>query len=316
MILVIGQNSVWQRTILFERVERGEVNRARKVLAFPSGKGLNVVRALHSLSADGYLIGYAGGMTGMRFAREVEREGLPASFVEINNETRICSTIIETDGTVTELVEPAPSITKDEREAFESLLEEGIEKATVLVISGTAVKGEDPLIYKRAVEKAHEKKIPVILDSYTAESRKALEASPEILKINFRELKDLLEIREDISTPTMRKQYYEKLIKDYGIRWIVITNGKEGAEAFNGRDFMAALPPEVSVVNSIGSGDCFSAGLAINLEKAGIDGIDMGKALREATAMATANCLNLIPGKIERKEYDEILEKIETASYL
>jgi len=334
MILVIGENSVWQRTVLLEKLELDSVNRAKKVSAFPSGKGVNVVRALKVTNSKGFLLGYAGGIIGKLFIERLMEEGLPFSITNIKNETRICTTLIEdrlVEGTrrVTEIVEPAPQISEEESKQFFNNFIKHLDTATVLSVSGTAVREEDVYAYKKAIERARQRGIPTILDSHGREANEAVKGKPDVLKINLSEFIKLIE---------SDKTYREKIAKSYGenslvnnlenrsarfeayrdfsditgIKWLIITMGKDGAEAFDGKHFYSVETPRIAVVNSIGSGDSFTAGVASIVEefKGKLENTPIIEALKRGAAMGSANCLNLMPGLIEEKEYKEMLEKV------
>ena len=92
----------------FERVKRGEVNRARKVTLSPAGKAVNVAIVLRALGSDPMLTGFLGGETGAMMRNLLTARGVTEQCVEIPAPTRICTTLME-DGrnTVTELVEEA-----------------------------------------------------------------------------------------------------------------------------------------------------------------------------------------------------------------
>ncbi len=305
MVLVIGENSAWQRTLLVEKLHIDEVNRIKEVRSFASGKGVNVVRALLSTGFNAHVIGYAGGFTGKKFSSYLQEEKLPASFIKIKHETRICSTIIEDDEKVTELVEPAPEITRQESAAFLELYEEKLEKVDTVVISGTAVKGEAALRYRDIAEKAGQKNIPVIIDSFSLQARKALDSAFEVLKINLSEFEELTGRR--LAAYPDRVKAYVSFKKEHSINWLIITMGAKGAEGYDGREIVKSVPVPVSVRNTIGSGDSFSAGVAqAILKKEGIE-----KAVKRGTAMGTANCLNYTPGIVKKEEYLEILKKTE-----
>ncbi|MBA7587372.1 hypothetical protein ES708_29401 [subsurface metagenome] len=59
--------------------------------------------------------------------------------------------------------------------------------------------------------------------------------------------------------------------------------------------------------NPIGSGDAVTAGIAHTL----LRGQSLETALLRGTALGTANCLNLYPGRFERSEYEGLLEAVE-----
>ncbi len=348
MILVVGENSVWQRTVILRELTLNAVNRAKTSESYSSGKGVNVIRALHSIGKEGFLLAYAGGNMGKMFIDFIENEGLSFYATKIKNETRICTTLIEEKETennaktspadkktsktrITEIVEAAPAVTSEEREDFFKAFTERIKEASVLSISGTAVKGEDPNVYKRMIEIAREHGVITILDSHGKEAKIATNAAPDVLKINLEELKEFTDTNENTIQASShkwddiqwRRNVYRKFLNKTGIKWIIITMGKDGAEAFNGKDFYLVETPEITVRNSIGSGDSFTAGIAVTIESS-IEKLDTNGAYRfnieencniedaliNGTAMGTANCLNRMPGLIIEKDYRDMIKRV------
>ncbi len=315
MVLVIGQNSTWQNTYNLASLKVGDVNRIDRVMASAAGKGANVVRALATLGREGLLLAYAGGPNGKKFVDACAADGVRAEFTGIARETRVCTTVIEGSGCSTELVEPAPPVSDSERAVFESSFERSIAKADFLVISGTAMAGEREDCYLRFVRAAHERGIGVLLDSYRAHGRRALDASPEILKINTHELAELTGL--PAGTLTERSAASAAIRRDYGIRWVIITKGGDGAEGFDGNRSVTITPPAVPFVNAIGSGDSFTAGIVSHLlERHSTgrpfpDGADLLEAVRLATAMGTANCMSWKPAWIEPEHLAWVLPRLE-----
>ena len=85
----------------------------------------------------------------------------------------------------------------------------------------------------------------------------------------------------------------------------------EGVEGFDGRDTLHAAAPKIQVRNPIGSGDAVTAGVAHAL----LRGQPLAEALRLGTALGTANCLNLHPGRIEPGAHREILKRVELRKF-
>jgi 1-phosphofructokinase family hexose kinase len=297
MILVVGHNSTWQKTCLLARLQRGEVNRVATVLFSAAGKGSNPPRVLKMLGLESLILGYAGGENGARFRRALEEEGLAHDLQAIRGETRLCTTLVEEDGTVTELIDPAPAVSSGEREGMRRRFERHLPRADLLLVGGTTVEGETDDCYRRYVEEAHRRGIPVLLDSFHRHGRLALEASPEILKINLRELEELC--GRPLAEPAERRRAYLDLAERFGLRWIVITLGPAGVEGWDGRRLLRAVPPAVAVRNTIGSGDAVSAGVARGF----LRGRGLAGTLRAAAALGTANCLTPIPGQVLRRDY-------------
>ena len=311
MILVVGQNSVWQKTYQFDQIVRGAVNRVSHHYESAAGKGSNVCRALGTYAIPSELHAYVGGANGTKFADSCHADGIVTRFTEIAGETRNCITLLENDGTMTELVESAPRISEEERERAHAAVHERIRAASMLAICGTAMTGESEECYLTFARWARERKVPVILDSYRSHGLQALAAGPEILKINRAELAELSGMA--VQSDTDRVAAYRALMERYGLRWVVTTHGKAGAEGFNGRAVVQVAPPTVTAVNPIGSGDSVTTGVIAALVASGRATDDcwenddvLEAAVREGVACGTANCMNRKPGHIERDDLDQV----------
>lgn len=317
MILIVGQNLAWQKVCALPRLAPGEVNRVVEMREFASSKGPNVARALAGIGGAGEVIGYTGGATGRRVEEYLTAERISCCFVKIAAETRTCTTLVEPDGTSTEVIEPSPSVTPAEREELQIVFKGRLGAARLLILMGTAVAGEAKDCYARLVRAAHEAGVPVVMDSVSAEAQCAMEESPEVLKINANELGQLA--RMPVEEADGRVAACRQLSARFGIRWFLISRGRAGIEAFDGKRLLHAIPPAVNVANAIGSGDAAAAGVGWVLfqesaVRAWNDVFLSEQSIREAlvtaTAMGTANCLNPINGKVVREDFLAIRERI------
>ncbi len=304
MVLVVGHNLDWKKIFRISRMEMGQVNRLDFSEFFPSGKGANTARALNGLGEKALLLSYSGGDNGRRFRKAFKREGLHCRFVRTEGETRTCITILEDNEQTTELIEPAAAVSAAETKRFFRRFLKSLSAAKLLVIVGTSLPASPEDCYKRYVEEAKKRRIPTILDSYRLHGRAALEAEPEVLKINLAELENLE--GERLSDPARRKAAFRQTVEKYNLRWIVITRGAKGSEGYDGSRYLGAVPPPVRSRNPIGSGDAVTAGIGWSL----LHGEDLEGALRRATALGTANCLNLYPGRIDQQDYEQLLEAV------
>ena len=305
MILVIGQNAAWQKVCTLRRLDPGAVNRLDSVIAFGSSKGPNTARALVGIGAEARVICYAGGATGRLFLEQLALEGISCDPVPIAAETRVCTTFAEADGRCTEVIEPAPEVTDAERAAFRGLAERRLASARVLALMGTPVRGETPDGYRQLVRAAHARGVAVVLDAAGPIAANALAERPEVLKVNAGELAQFAGF--DTAGPVARARAYRGL-RDRGVRWILVTLGADGVEAGDGRRVLHAAVPRVAVVNSVGSGDAAAAGVAWSLHETLASGTDadalfasrdrLADAAACAAAMGTANCLNLVNGRV------------------
>ncbi|TVQ39698.1 MAG: hypothetical protein EA384_05550 [Spirochaetaceae bacterium] len=310
MVIVVGQNSAWQKTYWLGSITRGAVNRIAEVKESAAGKGSNACRVLVRYGVPHELHAYVGGANGQKFAAACRADGITLRSTEIERETRTCTTLIEEpDSVMTELTEPAPPISSAERDRGHALLFGRVGRASMLAICGTAMTGETDDCYRSFVAAAREVAVPVILDSYHTHGRLALEAGPEILKINREEFAELTGMPVD--SLAERVAAYRSLIARYGLRWIVITHGSRGAEGFNGSAVVRVSPPAVTAVNPIGSGDSAAGGIIASVHRSGnsfhqrlTDADLLRAAVVEGVSAGTANCMNRKPGHVEPADLD------------
>jgi 1-phosphofructokinase family hexose kinase len=322
MILVCGHNNAWQLTYRFDAVTRGAVNRVHEVHRSAAGKGVNVARVLAALQAPATLLAFLGGPNGVRVRQALAAEGIAVEVIDTAADTRTCVTLLET-GTasahddraaepvlaagetrhVTELVEPAVTASGAEQARFAAAYDRLVERASVVVIAGSAIGGADRDAYTDMVRRAQRRGVPTLLDAYHGHGRAALAAAPEIVKINRAELAEL--VGTAVDTEAARTAAYRALCDRYGVQWVIVSAGAEGIEAYDGARLLRAAAPAVPVVNSIGSGDAASAGVAAALVGAApatvrIAQADLAAALRQAVACGSANCLTATPGSVTR----------------
>lgn len=91
-------------------------------------------------------------------------------------------------------------------------------------------------------------------------------------------------------------------LAERGARRVVVTAGKEPTLAFDGQSFWKVQAPSIEVVNPIGSGDAFAAGLLWRL----LRGEDLGEACRWAAAAGTANTLTPMPGDVNPEDLSRL----------
>jgi 1-phosphofructokinase family hexose kinase len=320
VILVVGQNADWHKVATLRRLEPGTVNRLDDVTSFGSSKGPNVVRALAGVGVEARVICYTGGANGRLFLEQLAREGIACDPVPIAAETRTCTTFVDSDGRCTEVIEPAPEVTAAERSAFRALVAERLAGSRVLALMGSTVRGETTDCYRWPLRAAHERGVPVVMDSACPAALEALAERPEVLKVNAEELAQFAGYSAaEAAAPGARAEAYRAL-RERGVRWVLVTLGADGVEAGDGTVVLHAAVPRVTVVNSIGSGDAAAAGVAWSLHEALADEASadavfasrdrLADAVARAAAMGTANCLNPMNGCVDAADYRRLRAEV------
>ncbi|MDR0525766.1 MAG: PfkB family carbohydrate kinase [Spirochaetaceae bacterium] len=275
-------NPTLQKTLRFSDLIMDKVNRTNRYRLDASGKGINTTRVLTQLGKPCRHLTQLGGMFRPMFLRLCEKDGLSVSWVESDRNLRFCHTLInDADKSVTELVEesePVPPETESRlREAFERLLPD----CRWLIISGTKAPGFSDELVPFFVKTAKAKGKQIILDLRGEDLKNSLIYEPEVIKPNLLEFAgtfapELVQGNQVMPDP---EGLIEKICADLAERYgcqIILTDGAKPVR-FTEEGTIRLYPfAPVPPVNTTGSGDAFTAGLAA--------GLDDSKPLRDAIA--------------------------------
>ncbi len=299
MIICLGTTPALQRTMQFASLEIGQVNRASHVHTGASGKSINVARVLHTLGHPVLATGFLGGPSGDIIRRDLDQSGISHDFVAVPVPTRTCTTVIDhTHGTATELIEESAPVDADAWSRLDELLKSHLLRATALVLSGTIAGGTGDDFYACCVRLARIHAIPTIVDAAGAALRLALNERPAAIKPNRAELATTIDSTLDAEE---RGDLAESDLHAAAIGlatlsdWVFITLGPAGAIAADREHLYRAASPPVKAISPIGSGDSFTAAIAIAITTK----MNLPNALRLATAAGAANTLTPDPGHLQ-----------------
>ncbi|MFC1764261.1 1-phosphofructokinase family hexose kinase [Planctomycetota bacterium] len=305
-ILCLGVTPCLQRTLLFDRLRTGDVNRATRIIETVGGKGTNVARVLQVLGGNVRLVGVCGGDTGRRFEALLQEEGVCHSLIPSKQPTRICQTLIdEATGKVTELVEEASPLRPEEIAALRRQLTEGLQKSPWLVIAGSPPPDTAPTLYRDFIQQAHASDRRVILDTQKEPLRAALSAAPWLVKLNQQEL--AVTLGRNIRTPEETRDAALALI-ERGAHNVVVTQGPHTVWWVSRQGIRTFTPPSVQPVNPIGSGDAMAAGIALGVSRQ--DSLEAS--IRLGIACGAASVQTLTSGVVQADSVLELLARMDT----
>jgi tagatose 6-phosphate kinase len=305
VILCVGGTPAMQRTLRFESLQPGVVNRAYDVRVTASGKVVNAARAVTVLGGQALLVTFLGGDPGRFVARELDARGVPHEVVwtEDDAPTRTCATLIPDNGPVTELVEEALPVSERDRAALEEIVTENLREARALCLIGSFPPGVPDDFYARLTRAAREAGVRVLVDAQKAPLRAALEEAPFLVKPNLEEVAATLNL--PIGEPDPRAAV--AALTDAGARWALISTGASGSLLGDDSDRLWSVePPRVEAVNPIGSGDVMAAGLLLSLHR----GASVPDAAVYGTACAAANALTPTSGEVRPDDVDGLLSRV------
>jgi 1-phosphofructokinase family hexose kinase len=296
VIVCLAANPSIDKLFEVERLVRGDIHRPSGFVEVAGGKGLNVVRAAHSLDADVRAVALMRGHTGRWLVEMLEAEGVRGTFVWTHGENRASLSVAdrETAG-LTEFYEHGSDVPAS---AWVELMHEVTrvwEPGGWLTISGSLPRGTPQDGYRDLVTEARTAGVRTALDAEGARLRLALEAHPDVVKVNAAEAGELLGV------PTSRRD--EALAAAQKLRALAGGDAHAGIVT-RGADGVVLAAPDGTLYEGtlyvrgrypVGSGDAFLAGLVAGLER----GRDWDDALRLALGAATANAELPGAGRLE-----------------
>ena len=299
-------NPTLQKTLIFNGIVTDTVNHASMHRLDASGKGVNVSRVLTQLGKSCIHLTQLGGSLRPLFLELCALDGLRVQWVESRSPIRFCYTLInKNDKSVTELVEEGEQVEAQTGERLLEAYEKLLPDTSTVIISGSMAAGFSSSLISEMVGRAKAASLRVILDIRGKDLLGCFPWKPDIIKPNLYEFAstfapDLVTGNEintgDFSESAIKTRIAGicREIFDKHRCKIVLSRGSKAIwYAENGELAEFKVDP-VETVNSIGSGDAFTAGLAAALE----DGGSLKEAVTEGARCGKLNASLLRPGVI------------------
>jgi len=283
---------------------RGRVNRVSEVYRTPGGKSAHVAMALRGLGATPTWIGFSGGATGSQLLAGLRDLEIATMSVPTGQASRVNLEILDTEGEVTEVLEPGGTITQSEWSDFQRVCEGAFQVAAnkkIAVISGSLPPGVPTEACATLISLARSANCPAFVDSSGLSLSKALGAGPDLVKVNREEAEVVTGVA--ILDAISAAQAARKLV-ELGANSAAISLGDRGMVGVRVHDptaihvWTSPLRPK----STIGCGDAALAGLAF----AAATDRSFEQSLALAVACGTSNCLAAFPGRIVREDVSRL----------
>jgi tagatose 6-phosphate kinase len=304
MILCLGTTPAVQRVMIFRALQLDAVNRAVATLDGAAGKSINVAKVLKALGERPVALGFLGGDRGEYLRAVLEQKGIGHEFVQVAARTRQCVTVIDQSAeTVTELVEESLPVDPADCDKLLEIVRRRMPGGRALVMSGTIAPGAPADLYRECTRIAQEAGAMPVVDAQGRALTEALRARPGLVKPNRAELAATVghELCDEAAVMAAMQELRER-----GAQRMIVTAGQEPALAFDGRAFWRIVPPHITPVNPIGSGDSFTAALVWRL----LRGDDLGEAARWGAAAGAANALTPLAGEVNPDDVDRLAREV------
>jgi 1-phosphofructokinase len=308
VIVCLAANPSIDRLFEVERLVAGGIHRPLGFVQVAGGKGLNAARAAHRLGGDVRVAAILRGHAGRWLEEALQAEGIGGAFVWTHGENRSSLSVADRSaGDLTEFYEHgpvAPEVAWVELvEAASGLFRPG----DWLTISGSMPRGLRDGGYHDLLAEARAADMRVALDAEGEPLRLALDAGPEIVKVNAAEASGLFGRSADGRDDATAACAELRELAGGGGHAGIVTRGADGVTvvAPDGTNYEGALYERGRY--PVGSGDAFLGGLVVGLER----GDRWPDALRLALGAAAANAELPGAGALDAARADELAARAE-----
>ncbi|MCW2771961.1 MAG: PfkB domain protein, partial [Nocardioides sp.] len=234
------------------------VIRADSVTSQAGGKGVNIARAC--VAAGVPAIAVLPAAKDDPFVHELLAAGIDCRPVHHDGTLRVNITITEPDGTTTKLNSPGPELSEGVRRELGESLRRRAATADWVVLAGSLPPGAPAGWYADLVVTLRESGARVAVDTsdepLRALVRRLPEAAPHLMKPNGEELASFTGDDPDVleSDPEAAAKAARTLVES-GVETVLATLGAQGAVLVTATGAWHAVPPQMTVVSTVGAGD-------------------------------------------------------------
>jgi 1-phosphofructokinase len=282
MIVTVTPNPSVDLTLEIPTLVRGAVHRITGQHQEPSGKGVNVTRALTNNDVASLAVLVIGGTEGTELERLLQAEGVPYVTVRIADSVRVNISLTEADGTATKINAIGPMLGDEETRALLTAAAAAGEGAGWVLGSGSLPRGLNVDFYAHLGAAVRAGGARFALDSSGPALVAGLAARPDVIKPNLEELSEavgrhLVTVGDAVAAA--------RGLMTLGAQSVVVSLGRDGALLVHSHGVMHASASVTNPKSTVGAGDALLAGyLAGSLSHEG----DRAGALREAVAWGSA----------------------------
>jgi 1-phosphofructokinase len=281
-IVTVTPNPSVDLTLEIPTLVRGAVHRITGQHQEPSGKGVNVTRALTNNDVASLAVLVIGGPEGAELELLLQAERVAYVTVRIADSVRVNISLTEADGTATKINAIGPMLRDEETQELLTAATAAGEGADWVLGSGSLPRGVNVDFYAHLGTAVRAGGARFALDSSGPALVAGLTARPEVIKPNLEELSEvvgrpLVTVGDAVAAA--------RGLMTLGAQSVVVSLGRDGALLVDSLGVMHASASVANPKSTVGAGDALLAGyLAGSLSHDG----DRTGALREAVAWGSA----------------------------
>lgn len=304
MILSVTINPLLERRYFFKRITERSGKRATHQELRAGGKGINISRQLNNLNINNHSFLFLGGKNGKLLREVLQQEKIEFTSTPTKSETRDGFVVVnESNNNVTSYFGINSQITFDEVEAFKSKLNKMIMNCEVVVFSGSSPCMLADSIFPYGIEIANKYDKISVCDTYGPHLKNCIESSPTIAHNNITELEKTFNI--SLNDEKSKLEYLDSLYKK-NIKQVYLTDDENPFYASNFDFHFKIFPPQINKVDSLGSGDSFTAGIIY----AWHNNLAFEAGLKIASALGSTNVKYTDTSNVNFNEAQKLIDNI------
>jgi 6-phosphofructokinase 2 len=304
MIFTLTMNPCLDRYIYVDELIVDDTIRAKKVVDYPAGKGIDVSRVIRELGGVSIAIALVGGANGRRLEEMLDKEGVIYSSIRVPQETRM-NIILETSKGQYRISMPGEKIGVKKLQVVLEVLNALVRQGDVVVVSGSLPKGVAAEFYTGIIFTLKQWGATVYFDADGDKLKAGLIGQPDYIKPNLHEFQRL--IGKNVSSREEIISEARKVIEIHELKAILLTLGGEGAYFISNEKVLYTKTIKVPVKSAVGAGDSFLAGFVLKKTEGASD----EEALRWANASGTAAVITPGTRLCRKSDVEKLLEKVE-----
>ena len=284
MIYTVTFNPSLDYIVSVDYFRTGGINRTKKELLFPGGKGINVSIVLKNLGFDNIALGFTAGFTGDEIQRLLDEKGVRNDFVRVKQGMSRINVKLRSDEE-TEINGMGPAIAAEDIDTLYRQLD-GLKRGDILALSGSIPSVMPETMYMDIMAYLAGRGILIAVDATRDLLVKVLPFHPFLIKPNNHELGEIFgtEIRSKADV-----EIYARKLQEQGAQNVLVSMAGDGAVLVdeNGLAYQAEAP-KGKLVNSVGAGDSMVAGFIAGYLTSG----DYAQALRMGLCAGSASAFS------------------------
>lgn len=314
MVITITLNPLVDKNYRVDKLIPGQNLRLTAPDSIVGGKGINVSRLVRNFGGKTLAVSFIGGHTGSELASLLKTERIPSILVRTKSSTRIQVSLLDRSNKIpTFFIGQNEGVSQEELDTLKfeltNVLSNSHEKH-ILVISGSSPVWDMDNSIREIIHIANKFNILTILDSYGKAFKIGLTEKPFMVKQNRKEAEAYY--GKSLNSQDIILDYLRGMI-DCGIKFTIITSGKDWVYTAYENRYWKFIQPKVKVVNPTGSGDAMAGSLAIDLLTLNSNNLSTNqieKMLIKSVAAGAANAMVWLPCDITPQMVNTLIPKV------